>query len=210
MLFSSISAYAGEGVEIIAGLNEKTDLPVLNNELRKLDDKSKDIDARVVVLEAVPAATVADGQQVGYSYIQSSANTTSTSNTAVMDNSVPQVSELTLMLSKAHTPLSTTNILIIRGYTNTGVAANQAVVQAIAKDSDVATLKSNGGLSADPNSQTLPEVTHRMVAGTTSEITFKLYLGSSTAGTRMNGQVSTDFFDTAGSAYLEIFEIKAS
>ena len=205
MLLSQI-AYAQE---VIVSFEEK-DLPVLNEELRQKDVQINDLLARVVVLEAVPAATVADGTFVAYSYIQSSANTTSTSNTAVMDDSVPQVSELDLMLSKAHTPLSTTNILIIRGYTNTGVASNQRVVQAIAKDSDVATLKSNGGALANPNSQTLPEVTHRMVAGTISAITFKLYLGSTSGGTRMNGQESNDFFDTAGSAYLEIFEIKAS
>src|SRR3990167_6418222 len=45
--------HAEEGVEVIAGFDDKSYLPVLNNEIRKLDEKSQDIDDRLVVVEAV-------------------------------------------------------------------------------------------------------------------------------------------------------------
>ena len=59
MLFMPVTLYAEEGVEVIAGFEKDTDLPILNNEIRKLDDKGRNIDGRVNTLEATYAADTA-------------------------------------------------------------------------------------------------------------------------------------------------------
>ena len=51
--------YAEEGVEVIAGFDKETDIPVINNEIRKLDEKGKNIDGRVNTLEDNYAADTA-------------------------------------------------------------------------------------------------------------------------------------------------------
>ena len=52
--------YAEEGVEVIAGFEKESDLPVLNNELRKLDEKSQDIDTSVTAVTARVTALEGD------------------------------------------------------------------------------------------------------------------------------------------------------
>ena len=60
LLMSTIwSAFAEEGIEIIAGFDMDKDLPVLNNEIRKLDTKNQDMNTRVLELEAKYAADTA-------------------------------------------------------------------------------------------------------------------------------------------------------
>src|SRR3990167_3369866 len=48
--------YAEEGVEVISGFDTEKDLPVVNNEIRKLDDRGQNLDGRVNTLEDIYAA----------------------------------------------------------------------------------------------------------------------------------------------------------
>lgn len=105
-----------------------------------------------------------------------------------VDNTIPQSNEGTELITCAITPKSTTNLLLIiatilSSYT-TASAGTQGVM-ALFKDSDADALAAAGCgfMTVATSSVTGRPLVYKMVAGSTSEITFKIRAGGAAAGT---------------------------
>jgi hypothetical protein len=137
--------------------------------------------------------------------------TTSGSTTFPTDNTIPQITEGTLMLSHSHTPLSTTNKLHIRvnlvlgiggsGQVDCGIALFDGNVNALAA---VANAQANGHpiiLSLD----------HVMTAGVVSAIAFTVRAGADSSTVKMNSEdSSTRIFGGVCTSSITVTEYKAS
>lgn len=110
------------------------------------------------------------------------------------DDTKPQSTEGNQLFTHSHTPASSTNILYIFGFAHLFPEdANATATLALFKDSDTDALavgyeKTVSGIDG----LTVP-VIHKMTAGTTSAITFKLRAGSTTGNTGYNQDSTTTF-----------------
>jgi hypothetical protein len=115
----------------------------------------------------------------------------STAGTIPWDDTIPQSTEGGEALTLAHTPSNAANILVIECIANvTRSAGGTVAIMALFKDSDTNALKS---AIVSPEGVSRPEtgiLRHRMTAGTTSTITFKLRLGGDSGTTYWNGDSS--------------------
>lgn len=132
-----------------------------------------------------------------------------TVNSAIpLDNTIPQNTEGVEIVTVAITPKSATNVLVIEASGDVGGSANAvfALFQDTTADALKAVACTNGGGS---NGQ-VGYVSHRMIAGTTSEITFKLRVGSSSGSMYFNGVAAgTQLFGGVAGGFIRVTEYGA-
>ncbi len=130
-----------------------------------------------------------------------------------VDDTIPQNTEGTEVLTHAHTPRSTTNILLITVCIG-GAQPNTAGVHmgvALFQDSTASALAAVSQTASEDSSENITFM-YKMTAGTTSATTFKVRLGSSTgAQVRVNsGNGLGRAFGGVGITSIRVDEYKAS
>lgn len=173
---------------------------------------ASDLNDLVENIEALADGTGFDSglvvQEVGTSY---NAVTTGLTTVIPFDTSIPQITEGDEVMTQVITPKSATNILVIRAIV---FAANNGAVRSIAsalfKNSDANALATTvGGVSTADQPMTIP-LEHRIVAGGTSAITFRIRIGANTSGTTtFNGASGANRFGTATKSSIIITELAA-
>lgn len=162
----------------------------------------------------VPNANILDGHVVQFvGNVDGSVSTGTT--TIPYDDYVPQNTEGDQYLSQAITPKATTNILKIEvvAILSTSVS-NRAVTAALFQDSTAGALAACSEYfpanMAGVYSRAI-KFTHYMLAGTTSETTFKVRAGCEDAGTTtFNGDNGSRIFGDVAASSITITEFKAS
>ena len=152
----------------------------------------------------------------GGNFVQMQYATTTTSGsgttTIPYDDTIPQNTEGSEMMTVSITPDDATNLLIIDAFVpdcvaSTGVNTIFALFQDSTADALQATATNIALNTAYPSSMVLR---HIMVAGTTSSTTFKLRYGPSSAATMyFLRSVSADKLSTANIAVLSVTEVVA-
>jgi len=123
------------------------------------------------------------------------------------DDTIPQNTEGDQYLSLAITPDDASNILTIEVNIFAGHSATGRLSAALFVDSTAGALAATGNV---PSGSVKPRplvLTHRVVAGGTSELTFKVRVGSDTAGTtEINSFNGTRLFGGVCSTSINIME----
>lgn len=164
---------------------------------------------------ALKKATVASLHPTG-SVVQtvstSDAAVTSVSASIPADDTIPQSSEGTQILSLAITPTSSSNILEIEVVVPVGFSTSTAIgVAALFQDSTANALLAVA-VATDTGDAAGKQMVmqHRMTAGTTSSTTFKVRLGTNTGNVHVNANGSgTRYFGGVSVSRITIREIKA-
>ncbi len=161
--------------------------------------------------EAIAAASVklvGDTVQV----INTQTGEVSTGTTLIpFDNTIPQITEGTQFMTASITPTNASNVLIIEAVihmaNSTGGANTAALFQDSTANALAGVISSQYGVSGGVQPVVLR---HRMVAGTTSETTFRLRAGPAGAGTlTFNGVSAGRILGGVLASSITITEIKA-
>jgi len=152
------------------------------------------------------------GDIVQIAFSQTGAVATGTT-TIPADDTIPQNTEGTQFLTQAIAPTSAANYLLIevRGSFAASTSSDAQKIMALFQDSTANALSavSNFGSSLD-NTPSLLFLKHAMLAGTNSSTTFKMRMGSASAGTMtFNGASSARLLGGVFNSYLRITEIMA-
>lgn len=161
--------------------------------------------------QKIAHGSLSAGMVVGVSTTNYSTYTSTASNIP-LDDTIPQNTEGIQIMSVAHTPKSSTNLLkieVVVHCTSTGTAGYP--VAALFKDSVANALMA--GTTIAPTSAALDQIcfTHYMTAGTTSPITFKVRVGADNSGhtTYINGNNGGRWFGGILTSTLVVTEYKA-
>jgi hypothetical protein len=152
-----------------------------------------------------PSGAVVDSVHAAYT------TNASLSTTIPFDDTVPQNTEGTQILSVTITPKSASNILRLR-FRGTGAAAitNTPVICALFRDSTASALCADYALTiigtVQAGNMTL---THEVAAGSTSATTFKIRVGASLGAMAMNGVSGGRKFGGVMAATLTVEEVRA-
>lgn len=171
--------------------------------------KDSKINGSYITDTTVSHVQLAQGVAVQQSSMTSGAVSTGTT-LMIRDDTIPQNTEGNEYMTLAHTPKSTTNILLIQVtlFLSSSVANN--IVAALFQDSTanaLATAESN--ISAG-TAITSISLSYKMTAGTTSSTTFKVRAGGTVAGTTtFNGSGSSRLYGTSPKSSILITEYKA-
>jgi hypothetical protein len=134
----------------------------------------------------------------------------STSATIPYDNSPPQSNEGAQFMSLAITPIKATNKLKIDVVMALSSSEADILIAALFKDNDasaIAAMAHYVGVS-DVSSPKFINFSYTMVAGTTSEITFKVNAGAPTGTVGFNGVGGNSFFGGVYASSMNITEIE--
>lgn len=156
----------------------------------------------------------ADGRPVGAGCVVDWAYATYTTNAALagttpVDDTIPQITEGTEILTVSITPKSATNRLRIRfdGFATAG--SSISLVTALHQDA-IANALAARLVDLATGAYSTVVLTHEMVAGTTSAITFRIRVGNGTgAAFRFNGSTAGRLLGGAAAATLIVEEITA-
>lgn len=152
-------------------------------------------------------ATVGTGQIV---QSVTTLNSTTTGLTVVIpyDNTIPQSTEGTELMTRSITPTSATNLLRIKAVIQcSGNTLTDTLIAALFQDSTANALSTAAIKIAVNNDLHTITVIYSMTAGTTSSTTFKIRCGASTGQFFPNGSATTNFSGTMFSN-LTVDEIK--
>ena len=143
--------------------------------------------------------------------LRAETNAVSTSTATIPeDDTIPQNTEGTEILTRAITPTNSSNKLHIQAVMHAGVSTGREITLALFQDSTanaVAAMTQNSQSSPGPHTVILDAY---LTAGTTSETTFKLRIGTDNAATlTVNGQFGNRLFGGVMVSSLTITEIKA-
>lgn len=130
---------------------------------------------------SVTAPKAAAGFAVQVGSFQSGAAATGTTLIPI-DNTIPQITEGTEFMTLSFTPKSATNVLVIEADINGSLSVQGNTMMALFKDATASALASNVTLTA-ANFFTKYSLRHKMVAGTTSAITFRIRAGGDVSST---------------------------
>lgn len=138
---------------------------------------------------------------------------TKVSSTTVIpfDNTIPQNTEGTELITQAITPTNSSNILRITVVaTMTCIGAAQVLTAALFQDTTANALRANFALIPTANCGATITFTHEMTAGTTSSTTFKVRFGGN-AATQVdaNGYNNAQIYGGACISSIQIDEIQA-
>lgn len=126
------------------------------------------------------------------------------------DDTIPQKTEGTEVVTVSITPTNASNILVINAFASWEASAAADSIAAIFQDATANALCANCGSVAGTNAVGNNFISHKMVAGTTSSTTFKLNIGADATATLYvnanNG--GTRRFGGVGLAYIEVYEVK--
>jgi hypothetical protein len=157
--------------------------------------------------------TLAIGGMPAGTLLQSVSNTYATNEalatTIPLDDTIPQNTEGTEIVTQAITPKHANNILEFEFSGFVSGAGTTVCIAALFQDTTADALAvgvATAGSATDPNTITLR---YRMTAGTTSATTFKIRVGAETGTIRMNGSTSARYFGGIAAARLTIREYKA-
>lgn len=126
------------------------------------------------------------------------------------DDTIPQITEGVEFMTCAITPKSATNILVIQVNIHIATAATAAISAALFQDATANGLAVGSTSGASANTMYPIPITHTMVAGTTSAITFRVRAGSSTGSTlTFNGASGSRLFGATTKSSIVITEYKA-
>lgn len=139
--------------------------------------------------------------------VSSSVTATSTAASIPQDNTIPQDTEGTSIVSVSITPTSTSSVLFIRCASSFFNASASTNVMAMFVGGTANALKSKIFTVAVANGRESCSIEHQMTAGTTSSMTFSIRVGTN-AGTLFAN--ADNVFNLGGtisdSSYLEVFE----
>lgn len=160
----------------------------------------------------VTHAMVADGfivNQASTSYSAVATGTTLIPN----DDTIPQITEGNEYMTQVYTPKSATNILVIEAVlvlSNSVTTSVQGV--ALFQDATANALAAVGEtFTANAAAPHTVKLEHRMVAGTTSAVTFRIRSGSHTASTTsFNGFSGGRIYGAIPKSIIKVTELKAS
>lgn len=192
------------GNEIVTDF-EDTSVPILNEELRKIDQK-------ISVLEATPTFTPTASNALAGSVLQVlNAQTTALvrSNTAFpYDDTIPQKTEGVEVVTKAITPSSASNGLLIEIVLQGSSEASDIWGGALFQDDTADALACGYSYNATVHPTSLT-ITYYMAAGTTSATTFKVRAGSNSGFISINGYNAGRVGGGVCTSSITITEIKA-
>lgn len=157
---------------------------------------------------SVDYTKVANGFLIGQAYAESSALATITGVIPV-DNTKPQITEGTQVLTVSITPKLTTSLLRIKvkieGAPNTNQAYVAALFQGAAVDSIATT-----SIALAASFPTPMSIQKQVVSGTTSPLTFSVRIGNAAGSTYyFNGISGVAYFDGSYTSSIMVEEIKA-
>lgn len=202
LVLISGTAYADE---VITGFDTQKDLPILNEELRKLDQANLSLSTRVTALEDAPAV-----EQVVVAVSNYQTGEVSTGTTTIPgDDSIPQSGEGDEYMTLAHTPATATNKLRIDALANVSTTANgYPIIMALFKNSDTDALAATMDFVSTSGAPTQISMSHYMTAATTSTITFKVRIGCTNAGTTtFNGVAGGRYFGGTMASSITVTEV---
>lgn len=153
---------------------------------------------------------------VGFGACVQTANYTTTAvatgtTTIPHDDTIPQSTEGFEVMNLVFTPKSATNKLKITAIANASCsfAGSFTMIIALFQDSGTSAIATATSVGAASLYLTTPVLVHYMTAGTTSATTFRLRLGSSSAGTTtFNGQSGGRFFGGVYNSSITIEEFQ--
>ena len=138
--------------------------------------------------------------------VYSTANAVATTSTSMpVDNTIPQSDEGAQFMSAAITPTSSSNILVIEHFGLYSDSGTGGPVVALFQDSTAGALAATRHSVNHANGAKTMNLTHVMVAGTTSSTTFKIRAGSGNTLT-FCGSSGTNEFGTCVKGSLVVWE----
>lgn len=128
-----------------------------------------------------------------------------------LDDTLPQITEGTEVLTATITPTSAANILEIEVLVNgANSAATNNLIAALFQDSTANALTASSIYMPSNNTITPIKLVHRMTAGTTSATTFRVRVGGNLAGTfTLNGAGAARYFGGALISSIIVREFKS-
>lgn len=127
------------------------------------------------------------------------------------DDTIPQITEGNEFMTITFTPKSATNLLLIEATANFSYStAAPNLMYALFKNPTADAIAASNVYQPTATGPVQVNLGHKMVAGTTSAITFSFRAGGGSAGTMtFNGQSTLGKFGAATSSFMKITEIKA-
>lgn len=173
--------------------------------------KDSKVNGSYITDSTVGNTQLALGVSVQTVYANYSAVATGTT-TIPLDDTIPQNTEGTEIMTLAITPKSATNVLVIEGVILMSYSvATGNLIAALFQDSTANALATVASYQTTATGPMVMPFSYAMVAGTTSATTFKIRAGSNPAGTMtFNGQSSARFFGTSAKSFIKITEYKAA
>ena len=129
----------------------------------------------------------------------------------VLDDTIPQITEGNEYMTLAITPKSATDTLVIALTVmwTTAISTATNMIGAIFQDATAGALAASTVATTGNSFSMQFNLTHTMVAGTTSATTFRLRMGCTAAGTTtFNGRAGGRLFGAINKASMTITEIK--
>jgi hypothetical protein len=167
------------------------------------------IDASKIAAGTVSSTQLATGTPVQIVATNYSAVATGTT-LIPYDDTIPQNTEGDQYMTQAITPKSATNRLFIEVRMSLAVSSGSQRIAALFQDSTANALAAMTTFTGAFTDMIVINLTHDMVAGTTSSTTFKVRAGSDTAGTTtFNGAIGARKFGGITLSSIKITEYKA-
>lgn len=147
--------------------------------------------AKNATLASAAPVTVRTGVQVQSVYATNAANTVISANIPA-DNTVPQNTEGTQVLTASITPSSAANYILIEAIVQGSELTNvgDSIFAALFRDSGVSAIASGfvGGMNGGVNNQTSGSavIKHRVLAGSTTATTFTVRAGNNNGSFTLN------------------------
>jgi len=178
-----------------------------------------DVPTNASVASAAAAAALAGnvklpGDTVQVAYAETAANTV-LSTVIPADNTIPQVTEGTQVLSASITPTSASNFLLVEAMITASELTNvgDSIIAAVFRDGAANAVSSGivGGMNGGTNNLTsgLALVRFRVLAGSTSATTFTVRVGNNVGACTLNATHQNINLGATILSTLTITEIKA-
>lgn len=158
-------------------------------------------------IASMPASSAVAGSSVQAVHTQSGAKVSGTT-IVPSDDTIPQNTEGVEIITLAVTPTSATNKLVIECLLEVSYSVAATIIAALFQDTTAGALSAGQIQITASNQRGQVRVYHEMVAGTTSETTFKIRAGGHTAGTiTINGAADARELGGVLISYLRVTEI---
>lgn len=142
--------------------------------------------------------------------VYTSSGAVATGNTSFPnDDTIPQITEGTEFITRAITPLSTTNRLLIQVVAYLADNTETVIGGALFQDATAAALAA-GQISTIADRMSMLVINHEMAAGTVSSTTFRFRAGSDSGTTTFNGVAGSRKLGGVVSSSITITEVQAS
>lgn len=157
------------------------------------------------IISATNAAAGFVVQVVGTTFSSVATGTT----TIPLDDTIPQITEGTEFMTQAITPKASANLLIVQVTACMSHSAGNHLIGALFQDATANALAANVFYQPTATGEIVLSLTYTMTAGTTSSTTFRVRLGSPTAGTTtFNGASGSRVFGAIPKSAITITEVK--